>query len=232
MLSNSARKLPRAEALVALALDDLEEERARLGIVVEAGRLLQEDLQQVLPCAARRRPGSRARAARRCPRRCCRCRCARAARAACRSSCPGVGMNSTPRARSPRTAVTMSVTASADVLHAVAAVVLGEDVDLRLLEERAERLVVGELHARGRIPHHHRLAGPSRARALLPRATSLVWNCDLPELLEAEHVLHPQQRRLHGLEVRRDVIDPLEAEAVLPAARRRRARRSPGTGRW
>ena len=37
-----------AEALVALALDDLEEERPRLGIVVQAGRLLEEDLQQVL----------------------------------------------------------------------------------------------------------------------------------------------------------------------------------------
>ena len=75
--SNSARKLPGAEALVALALDDLEEERPRLGVVVEAGRLLEEDLQQVLPRLARRRPGSRARAGRRCSRRCRRRRCSR-----------------------------------------------------------------------------------------------------------------------------------------------------------
>src|SRR5262252_145284 len=37
------------EPLVALALDDLEEERAGFGIVVQAGRLLEEDLQEVLP---------------------------------------------------------------------------------------------------------------------------------------------------------------------------------------
>ena len=36
-----------AEPLVALALDDLVEERAGLGSLVEAGRLLEEDLQQV-----------------------------------------------------------------------------------------------------------------------------------------------------------------------------------------
>src|SRR5215831_19200265 len=38
-----------AEPLIALALDDLEEERAGFAIVVKAGRLLQEDLQHVLP---------------------------------------------------------------------------------------------------------------------------------------------------------------------------------------
>ena len=62
MLSNSARKLPAPKPSIALALDDLEEERPGLRIVVEAGRLLQEDLQQVLPLRARRRRGSRARA--------------------------------------------------------------------------------------------------------------------------------------------------------------------------
>src|SRR5438477_11360662 len=36
-----------AEALVALALDDLEEERARLSLVVQRRRVLHEDLQQV-----------------------------------------------------------------------------------------------------------------------------------------------------------------------------------------
>ena len=39
------------------------------------------------------------------------------------------------------------------VLHAVAAEVLVEDVDLGGLEERAPRLVVGELHAGLRVPH-------------------------------------------------------------------------------
>ena len=43
------------------------------------------------------------------------------------------------------------------VLDAVTAVVLREQVDLRLLEERPEWFVVGELHGRRRIPHHHRL---------------------------------------------------------------------------
>ena len=41
-------EVARAEALIALALDDLEEERPRFGIVVVAGRLLEEDLQEVL----------------------------------------------------------------------------------------------------------------------------------------------------------------------------------------
>jgi hypothetical protein len=36
----------------------------------------------------------------------------------------------------------------------------------------------------------------------------------VPQLLEAEHVLEPQQHRLHGLEVRRDVVDIDEAVAV------------------
>jgi hypothetical protein len=45
---------------------------------------------------------------------------------------------------------------------------------------------------------------------LRPGSTSLV----LPHLLEAEHVLEPQQHRLHRLEVRGDVIDVLEAVRV------------------
>src|SRR4029078_8703598 len=45
-------EVPRAEALVALALDDLEEERSGLGIVLAAGRLPQEDLQQVFAFGA------------------------------------------------------------------------------------------------------------------------------------------------------------------------------------
>ncbi len=77
-----------AEALVPLALDDLEEERPRLRIVVEAGRLLEEDLQQVLVRLravdedlelAQGREALVDRARR---------RCARAAPAARRSSCP------------------------------------------------------------------------------------------------------------------------------------------------
>src|SRR5262249_30796383 len=48
---------------------------------------------------------------------------------------------------------------------------------------------------------------------------------DLPHLLEAEHVLEPQQHRLHGLEVRRHVVDLLEAELVAAGAgMRHRAR--------
>jgi hypothetical protein len=38
-----------------------------------------------------------------------------------------------------------------------------------------------------------------------------------PEALKAEDVLHPQEFRGHGLEVRGDVIDMVEAEAVLSA---------------
>src|SRR3954464_12012186 len=45
-------EVPRPEPLIALALDDLEEEGPRLGIVLAARRLLQEDLQQVLPSGA------------------------------------------------------------------------------------------------------------------------------------------------------------------------------------
>ena len=58
------------------------------------------------------------------------------------------------------------------------------------------------------LPHHHRL----QARAVgLRRAVDVVGvELHLPEALEAQHVLHPQQRRLHGLEVRGDVIDALE----------------------
>ena len=41
-------EVPRAEPLIALALDDLEEERPGLAVVLAARRLLQEDLQQVL----------------------------------------------------------------------------------------------------------------------------------------------------------------------------------------
>ena len=94
-------------------------------------------------------------------------------------------MNSTPAARRPRTAPTMSFDRQRRVLDAVAAVVLGEEVDLRLLEERPERLVVGELHARARIPHDDRLADPTRAALLLRPATSCVWkaisqNCSKP----------------------------------------------------
>ena len=45
-------EVPRAEALIALAFDDLEEERARLAIVVQAGGFLEEDLQQVFAARA------------------------------------------------------------------------------------------------------------------------------------------------------------------------------------
>ena len=66
----------------------------------------------------------------------------------------------------------------------------------------------------------------AQARAVVAlrwAATSSVWNCDLPELLEAHHVLHPQEHRLHGLEVRRDVVDVRRSRS---GCRRRAARRS------
>ena len=113
------------------------------------------------------------------------------------------------------------------VLDAVAAVVLGEDVDLRFLEEGPERLVVGELDARGRIPHHHRLQ-PRAVLALLRRRDVVGVERDLPELLEAQHVLHPQQRRLHGLEVRGQVIDALKPKRLPPRRRRPGAATKPG----
>src|SRR5438309_9857951 len=40
-------KIAGPKPLIALALDDLEEERPRLGIVIQAGCLLEKDLQQV-----------------------------------------------------------------------------------------------------------------------------------------------------------------------------------------
>src|SRR5262252_1271488 len=45
-------EVARAEAPIALALNDLEEERPGLPIVVQPGRLLQEDLQHVLAALA------------------------------------------------------------------------------------------------------------------------------------------------------------------------------------
>src|SRR5262245_48929080 len=42
-------EVARAEALVALALDDLEEEGPRVGAAIQARRVFQEDLQEVGP---------------------------------------------------------------------------------------------------------------------------------------------------------------------------------------
>ena len=47
MLSNSARKLPAPKPSITLSLDELVEERPRGGVVIQPGRVLQENLQQV-----------------------------------------------------------------------------------------------------------------------------------------------------------------------------------------
>ena len=212
-----------AEPLVPLALDDLEEERPGLGIVVAAGRLLEEDLQQVLVGLAAVDQDLQL---------------AQEVDALVDGADADLAeplrqdVVVAPRRRHELHAGGAQPAHGADdvahrqggVLDPVAAVVLGEEVDLRLLEERAERLVVGELHARGRIPHDDRFQ--TRAVLSLLRAGHVLGvERDLPQLLEAEHVLHPEQRRLHGLEVGGQVIDPLEAEPVAGRAGARRSRR-------
>jgi hypothetical protein len=115
------------------------------------------------------------------------------------------------------------------VLDPVAAVVLVEDVDLRRLERRPPRLVVRELHGRARVAHHDG-ADARAVLGLLRRAPRLGGvlrvELHLPELLEAEDVLHPEQRRLHRLEVGGEVVDLAEPERV-PAALRLRVADEP-----
>ena len=94
-----------------------------------------------------------------------------------------MGMNSTPARAQPAHRVDDVRHRQRGVLHAVAAVVLGEDVDLRGLEERAQRLVVGELDAATAAPSSPPTSGPSPRSA--SASTSLVWNstaqnCSMP----------------------------------------------------
>jgi hypothetical protein len=104
------------------------------------------------------------------------------------------------------------------MLDAVAAVFFMEHVDLRSLEVRAVGLVVRELHAAHRVPHHHR----AQSRAALVQALLHVVGVELhlPEALETEHMLEPEQRGRHGLEVGGDVVEVGEAAAVAATARR------------
>ena len=55
------------------------------------------------------------------------------------------------------------------VLDAVAPLVLVKEVDLRAPKEGPKGLVIGELRARGRIPHHRR----AQPRAGLPRGIDI-----------------------------------------------------------
>jgi RNA polymerase sigma-70 factor (ECF subfamily) len=98
------------------------------------------------------------------------------------------------------------------VLHAVAAVVLSEDVDLRVLEEGAARLVVGELDSRCWIPHDD--GTKARPVGLVDGHVGGV-ELHLPIALEPEHVLQPQKSRAHGLEVGRHVVEADEAEGGI-----------------
>src|ERR1019366_5929841 len=101
------------------------------------------------------------------------------------------------------------------VLHARAAVIEVEEVDLRCLEEGLRGLVVRELQARMRVPHHNRLEARAADLSLFH---VLRVKFDLPEALETHHLLHPRERGLEREEVRRDVIDVGDTEAVGPSA--------------
>src|SRR3569623_573362 len=207
-------KIARAEAAVALALDDLVEERAGVRVAVESRRRLEEDLQhvRVVGCAVDQHREL-------------------AQRLdvlvdlldAALLDALGEHVVVGARRRHERHAVRAQLAhrredvldRQRDVLHAIAAQLFIEDVDLRAIEERPRRLVVSELRVRLGVTHHDRLE--ARAR-LAPRLAVTGVERDLPHLLEAHHVLEPQQHRLHRLEVRCDVIDLLEAELVVAAA--------------
>ena len=115
-------------------------------------------------------------------------------------------MNSTPRARRPRTAPTMSGTARAACWTP----------SPRL--SSAKMLICDSLK-NGRngslLANFTPECGSHITTDLRPEPCSRFWaagdvvgvELHLPEPLDAEHVLHPEQRRLHGLEVRGQVID-------------------------
>ena len=102
------------------------------------------------------------------------------------------------------------------VLDAGAPLLLTEHVDLRAPEEGPPRLVVRELDPRARVPHHDRAQAGSVA---LVRRDVCGVKLDLPVALEAQDVLHPQDGRGEGGEVRRRVVVACEADAV-PASLR------------
>jgi len=107
------------------------------------------------------------------------------------------------------------VTVSATCWTAVAPQLLVKILICELLKNGPRRFVVGELVCDNRIPHHDRL----EPRAGLASGIDIRGvKRDLPHLLEPHHVLEPQQHRLHGLEVRRHVVDLLESEPVGAAA--------------
>src|SRR5678815_1927222 len=206
-------EVPRAEPLVTLALDDLVEEWPGVPVAVEAGRVLHEDLEQVAvllvsvdqdaePPEVVRALVDAADAEHLQP-------LAELVVVAVR------GVHELDRA-GPQHALDRGddlLHTQGQVLDALAAVVLDEDVDLRGAEVRPGRLVVGELHARLRVPHHR---GP-QARALVQLVLRVVGvKLDLPEPLQPQHLLHPQDRRHQRTEIGRDVVDAVEAEPVLP----------------
>src|SRR5678815_3080463 len=145
-------EVPRAEALVALALDDLVEERPGLPVAVEAGRVLHEDLEQVAVLLVAVDQDAQA------------------------PEVVGILVDAAdPEHLQPLAELVVVAVRGVheldgpglphaldrgddrldpqrQVLDALAAVVLDEDVDLRGAEVRAGRLVVGELHPRLGIP--------------------------------------------------------------------------------
>lgn len=94
--------------------------------------------------------------------------------------------------------------------------VLDELIDLRVPERGAIGLIVRELDAARRVPHH--LGAQSGALAHLVLRDVARMKLHFPELAQPHDVLEPEQRGRHRLKVRGDVIDVREADAVVAAA--------------
>ena len=122
-------------------------------------------------------------------------------------------MNSTPAARRPRTALTMSCTASAECWMPSPRLSSAKMLICESLKNGRNGSLFANFtpDAGSHITIDFSPEPWPRSRLV---ATSSRVERDLPELLEAQHVLHPQQRRLHRLEVRGQVVDRAEAEPV------------------
>ena len=102
------------------------------------------------------------------------------------------------------------------VLHAGAAMIQVEEIDLGRLEEGLRRFVVRELQPGVRIPHHDRFEPRAAELALLH---VLRVKLDLPEALEPHHLFHPGEGRLEREKVRCQVVHVGDAETIRAAAR-------------
>src|SRR5579859_614767 len=203
-----------AEPLVAAALDDLVEERARALVRVERLRLAEEDLQHVAVVRAVEQDLVLLEDAQllRHVVDAERVEAARQVAVVRRRRVHELDVAALELLHRPDDVLHVE----RDVLHAGARVVVDELVDLRVAEVRAQRLVGGELHAAGGVPHDDR----PQARALgEPSRHVLRVELDLPEGLEAEHLAVPRDDGLHREAVGRHVVDDLDAVDVVRLAR-------------